>query len=236
MTSSILSMALRKHAWIVDETTSGEDACQLVRVYDYDLIVVDLGLPDLSGPEILRRLARGTKGAPIFVISGDRSQETMLRCFQAGASDFLAKPVALEEVQSRILAMVRRSKGHAQSTIRCGQLAIDLASHQAYAGERRIKLTRKETKVLELMALNKNRIISKEALMERLYNGNELPEHKIIDVFVYKLRKKILESTGERYIHTSWGKGYVLLDPEMERDAAVSRPPQRVAVGLKLAS
>jgi two-component system cell cycle response regulator CtrA len=213
--SAILVKYLQGRDWICDATDTGEDALQLQKIYGYDCVLVDLGLPDMSGFEIVRRLAQKGARAPVMVISGDNDRETVIRALKSGAADYVTKPYRIEEVVARILALTRRAGGHAQSVVRCGSLEVDLANHVTYLDTQAISLSRKEAGILEFMALNKGKVISKEELLDRLYgDADNIPEPKIIDVFICKMRKKLENAKGVRFLHTAWGQGYVLLDPD----------------------
>jgi len=206
-------------------TDMGEDGIDLAKIYDYDLILLDLNLPDISGHEVLRQLRLARVGTPILILSGSDDTESKLRSFGFGADDYLTKPFHREELVARIHAIVRRSKGHAQSVIRTGKIAVNLDAKTVESEGRSVHLTGKEYQMLELLSLRKGTTLTKEMFLNHLYGSMDEPELKIIDVFICKLRKKLSEATGgETYIETIWGRGYVLRDP-----AGEERAPARVA-------
>jgi len=196
-------------------TDLGEEGIDLARLYDYDLILLDLGLPDMNGHEVLRQLRMARISTPILILSGADDTENKLKGFGFGADDYLTKPFHREELVARIHAIIRRSKGHSQSVIRTGKINVNLDAKTVEVAGQAVHLTGKEYQMLELLSLRKGTTLTKEMFLNHLYGGMDEPELKIIDVFICKLRKKLGEATGgESYIETVWGRGYVLRDPE----------------------
>ncbi len=192
----------------------GEDGIDLAKLYDYDLILLDLNLPDMSGHEVLRQLRLARIETPILILSGADDTDSKLKGFGFGADDYLTKPFHREELVARIHAIIRRSKGHAQSVIRVGKVLVNLDAKSVDVDGRAVHLTGKEYQMLELLSLRKGSTLTKEMFLNHLYGGMDEPELKIIDVFICKLRKKLAEATGgESYIETVWGRGYVLREP-----------------------
>ncbi len=206
-------------------TDLGEEGIDLAKLYDYDLILLDLNLPDMNGHEVLRQLRLARVDTPILILSGADDTENKIKGFGFGADDYMIKPFHREELVARILAIIRRSKGHAQSVIRTGKIAVNLDAKTVEAEGQPVHLTGKEYQMLELLSLRKGTTLTKEMFLNHLYGGMDEPELKIIDVFICKLRKKLAEVTGgENYIETVWGRGYVLRDPtpvEAERRLAI---------------
>ena len=209
----------------VYSTDLGEEGIDLAKLYDYDLILLDLGLPDMNGHEVLRQLRLARVATPILILSGDGDTESKLKGFGFGADDYLTKPFHRDELVARIHAIIRRSKGHSQSVIRTGKINVNLDAKTVDVAGQAVHLTGKEYQMLELLSLRKGTTLTKEMFLNHLYGGMDEPELKIIDVFICKLRKKLVEATGgENYIETVWGRGYVLRDPdpsEMERRVAM---------------
>jgi len=192
----------------------GEDGIDLAKLYDYDLILLDLNLPDMSGHEVLRQLRLARIETPILILSGADDTDSKLKGFGFGADDYLTKPFHREELVARIHAIIRRSKGHAQSVIRVGKVLVNLDAKTVDVEGRTVHLTGKEYQMLELLSLRKGSTLTKEMFLNHLYGGMDEPELKIIDVFICKLRKKLAEATGgDSYIETVWGRGYVLREP-----------------------
>ncbi|REC57639.1 DNA-binding response regulator [Rhodosalinus sediminis] len=196
-------------------TDLGEEAVDLAKLYDYDLIILDLDLPDMTGHDVLRQLRLARISTPILILSGSDDTDSKLKGFGFGADDYLTKPFHREELVARIHAIIRRSKGHSQSIIRTGRIAVNLDAKTVEVDGKPVHLTGKEYQMLELLSLRKGTTLTKEMFLNHLYGGMDEPELKIIDVFICKLRKKLAEATGEAScIETVWGRGYVLRDPE----------------------
>jgi two-component system, cell cycle response regulator CtrA len=226
-TSKSIELMLTHANLNVYATDMGEEGIDLAKLYDYDLILLDINLPDMSGHEVLRQLRLSRIETPILILSGDDGTESKLKGFGFGADDYLTKPFHREELVARIHAIIRRSKGHAQSLIRTGRIAVNLDAKTVDVGGAAVHLTGKEYQMLELLSLRKGTTLTKEMFLNHLYGGMDEPELKIIDVFICKLRKKLSQATGgENHIETVWGRGYVLRDPE-----PAMRNPERLAVG-----
>jgi len=194
-------------------TDLGEEAIELAGVYDYDLVLLDLGLADMDGMDVLRAVRREKLRTPVIVLTAAADVDTKVKALTAGADDFISKPFHKAELIARINAVVRRSRGHAQSIIQTGDIAVNLDTRQASVAGTPIHLTPSEYKVLELLSLRKNTVLTKEMCLNHLYNGLKEPEVKIIDVFICKLRKKLADAAGHgNQIETVWGGGYMLRD------------------------
>ena len=201
----------------VYSTDLGEEAIDLAKLYDYDLILLDLGLPDMTGHEVLRQLRLARIETPTLILSGADDTDNKIKGFGFGADDYLTKPFHREELVARIHAIIRRSKGHAQSVIRTGKVTVNLDAKTVEVEGKGVHLTGKEYQMLELLSLRKGTTLTKEMFLNHLYGGMDEPELKIIDVFICKLRKKLSQATGgENYIETVWGRGYVLRDPDAD--------------------
>ncbi len=206
-------------------TDLGEEGIDLAKLYDYDLILLDLNLPDMNGQDVLRQLRLAKVDTPILILTGADDTENKIRSFGFGADDYMTKPFHREELVARIHAIIRRSKGHSQSVIRTGKISVNLDAKTVDADGTPVHLTGKEYQMLELLSLRKGTTLTKEMFLNHLYGGMDEPELKIIDVFICKLRKKLAEATGgDNYIETVWGRGYVLREPAADA-------PRRIAVG-----
>ncbi|MDQ7071055.1 MAG: response regulator transcription factor [Rhodobacterales bacterium] len=226
-TSKSIELMLTHANLNVYTTDLGEEGIDLAKLYDYDLILLDLGLPDMTGHEVLRQLRLAKVETPILILSGADDTESKIKGFGFGADDYLTKPFHREELVARIHAIIRRSKGHSQSIIRTGKIAVNLDAKTVDSGGKGVHLTGKEYQMLELLSLRKGTTLTKEMFLNHLYGGMDEPELKIIDVFICKLRKKLSNATsGENYIETVWGRGYVLRDPEPNQ-----MDDQRIAIG-----
>ena len=222
-TQKSVKMMLESANMVVDTTDMGEDGLEIGKLYDYDIIVLDIMLPDMDGFEVLRRLRDSRVNTPVLILSGLGESESKVKGLGSGADDYLTKPFNKEELMARIQAIVRRSQGHAQSVIETGRLMVNLDTRTVEVDSQPIHLTGKEYGILELLSLRKGTTLTKEMFLNHLYNGMDEPELKIIDVFICKLRKKLSTATGgENYIETVWGRGYVLRDPEPEQKQAAA--------------
>ena len=212
--SKSIELMLRSEGFVCDTTDLGEDGLEIGKIYDYDIIILDLMLPDIDGYEVLRRLRAARVKTPILILSGLSELDNKLKGLGFGADDYITKPFDKRELVARINAIVRRAKGHSQSIIRTGRLTINLDTRTVESNGAPIHLTGKEYGILELLSLRKGTTLTKEMFLNHLYGGIDEPELKIIDVFVCKLRKKLSTACqGENYIETVWGRGYVLRDP-----------------------
>ena len=214
-TAQSIELMLVSEGFNVFTTDLGEDGIELGRLFDYDIILLDLNLPDMDGYQVLRSLRVNKVQTPILILSGLDGIENKVKGLGVGADDYMTKPFHKDELVARIHAIVRRSKGHAESIIRTGDLKINLDTKTVEVNDQPVHLTGKEYQMLELLSLRKGTTLTKEMFLNHLYGGLDEPELKIIDVFICKLRKKIARATGgKHYIETVWGRGYVLRDPE----------------------
>ena len=215
-TSRGIRMMLSRAGLTVEETNLGEEGVELAKLYDFDLILLDLGLPDMHGYEVLRQLRMARMDIPVLILTGADDPATKIKGFGLGADDYLTKPFQGPELLARIHAIVRRSKGHSQSLIRTGKICVNLSTKEVTVDDQPVPLTGKEYQLFELLSLRKGRTLTKEVFMNHLYGGSDEPEMKIIDVFICKLRKKIAKmNNGETHIETVWGRGYTLRDPDL---------------------
>src|SRR5215472_16329874 len=201
-----------KEKVLCDMTDHGEDGLQMARVYEYDIIVFDLRLPDLEGYRTLQRARAAGVSAPILILSRPGELDQRLKFLRSGADDYLTKPFDSRELIARIQAIVRRSNGHSGSTIRTGKLVVNMDTKSASVDDQPVHLTNKEYAILELLSLRKGTIVTREKFLYHLYGGMDEPDLKTLDVFICKLRKKLAHSGGGHYIETVWGHGYMLRD------------------------
>jgi two-component system, cell cycle response regulator CtrA len=214
-TAQSIELMLKSESFNVYTTDLGEEGIDLGKIYDYDIILLDLNLPDMSGFEVLRSLRVSKVRSPILILSGLACIEDKIKGLGFGADDYMTKPFHKDELVARIHAIVRRSKGHAQSVIIIDDLCVNLDTKMVEINGARVYLTGKEYQMLELLSLRKDRTLTKEMFLSHLYGGLDEPEMKIIDVFICKLRKKLANASGGKdYIETVWGRGYVMREHE----------------------
>jgi two-component system, cell cycle response regulator CtrA len=213
-TAQSIELMFTSESFGVYTTDLGEEGVDLGKLYDYDIIMLDLNLPDMSGFEVLRTLRVSKVKTPILILSGLAGIEDKVKALGFGADDYMTKPFHKDELVARIHAIVRRSKGHAQSVIQTGDLIVNLDTKTAEVNGQRLHSTSKEYQILELLSLRKGMMLTKEMFLNHLYGGMDEPGQKIIDVFICKLRKKLATASGGKdYIETVWGRGYVLREP-----------------------
>lgn len=228
-----VELTLRAEGFICDSTTIGEDGLEIGKLYDYDIMILDLMLPDIDGYEVLRRWRAAKVTTPVLILSGLQEISDKVKGLGFGADDYLTKPFNKNELLARVQAIVRRSKGHAESVIRVGRLSVNLQTRLVDVDGTPLKLTTKEYAILELLILRKGSTLSKEVFLNHLYGGMDEPELKIIDVFVCKLRKKLSDALGGvSYIETVWGRGYVLRDQDPEQASEPTEEPATLVASL----
>jgi two-component system cell cycle response regulator CtrA len=212
-----IELMLKSESFNVYTTDLGEEGVDLGKLYDYDIILLDLNLPDMSGFEVLRSLRLSKVDTPILILSGATGIEDKVKGLGYGADDYMTKPFHKAELIARVHAIVRRSQGHAQSVVQTGDLIVNVDAKTVHINQVRVHLTRKEYQMLELLCLRRGTTITKDMFLSQLYGGMDEPEIKIIDVFMCKVRRKLAEaSNGKDYIETVWGRGYLLREPEPE--------------------
>jgi two-component system cell cycle response regulator CtrA len=210
-----IELMLKSEGFNVYATDLGEEGVDLGKLYDYDIILLDLNLPDMSGFEVLRSLRVSKVKTPILILSGIGSIEDKVKGLGFGADDYMTKPFHKGELIARIHAIVRRSQGHAQSVVQTGDLIVNVDAKTVHIKQVRVNLTGKEYRMLELLSLRRGTTITKEMFLSQLYGGMDEPEIKIIDVFMCKVRKKLAAASGGKdYIETVWGRGYLLREPQ----------------------
>jgi two-component system cell cycle response regulator CtrA len=188
---------------------------EISKLRNYDVILLDLRVPNPNGYEVLRQLRKARVQAPVLILSGLAEVDHTIKGLGFGDDDLLTNLCDHRQLITRIQAIVRRSKGHCETTIRTGKFVVNLDTRVVSVDERPVHLTGKEYGILELLSLHKGTTMTKEMFLNHLYGGMDEPELKIIDVFVCKLRKKLAQATGgNHYIETVWGRGHMLRDPE----------------------
>jgi two-component system, cell cycle response regulator CtrA len=226
-----VSLMLRSTGAVVDHADTGEEGLELAKHYDYDIVILDLVLPDIEGFEVVRRMRVSRNDTPVLILSGLSRPQVKVKGLGLGADDFITKPFDKAELLARMQAIVRRSKGFSQPTLRVGSLLLNLDSHEVTVDGRPVHLTGKEYAILELLVLRKGMVLTKEAFLNHLYGGMDEPEMKIIDVFICKLRKKLAAAGADNLIGTVWGRGYMI----RESSAGHAGSPQESVTQLTAA-
>jgi two-component system cell cycle response regulator CtrA len=222
-TAQSIELMLKSESFNVYTTDLGEEGIDLGKLYDYDIILLDLNLPDMSGFEVLRSLRVSRVKTPTLILSGLAGVEDKVKGLGGGADDYMTKPFHKDELVARIHSVVRRSRGHAQSVIQTDDLVVNLDTKTIEVNGARVQLTGKEYQILELLSLRKGTTLSKEMFLNHLYGGMDEPDAKIIDVFICKLRKKLANASGgKNYVETVWGRGYVLRQPTDKEEVKIS--------------
>ena len=221
-----LAFMLKANGAVVDEADTGEEALELVRHYDYDIVLLDLMLPDMEGYDVVRRMRSARIETPVLILSGLSRPQAKVKGLGMGADDFITKPYDKAELLARMQAIVRRSKGFSQPVLRIGNLQLSLDSREVTVDGTQVHVTGKEYAILELLVLRKGMVLTKEAFLNHLYGGMDEPEMKIIDVFICKLRKKLAQAGADNLIGTVWGRGYMIRDTASEPTLARERAPQ----------
>lgn len=213
-TARSLVLCLKQAELEADRVGTGTEGLSWAAHNDYDLIILDLGLPDLSGHEVLRELRSMQIGTPTLILTGLEDTASKIRSFGAGADDYLTKPFDRRELIARIHAIVRRSRTHSERIIRTGKIAVNLDARTVEVDGKAVHLTGREFQILELLSLRKGIALNKRIFLDYLYGGMDVPAVKIIDFFVCKLRQRLARATGgDSCIDTVWGFGYRLRDP-----------------------
>jgi two-component system cell cycle response regulator CtrA len=195
-----------------ERTDTGEEALELVRHYEFDLLILSLTLSDLDGSAVIRRIRAAGRTTPILALSTMRNPRAKVQAFAAGADDVVDQHIDPAELLARIRAIVRRSRGHSHSSLQIGAVTLNLELQTVVANGANLPLTGKEFALLQLLMLRKNMVMTKDAILNQLYGGMDEPEVKIVDVFVCKIRKKLAGVGLGNFIGTVWGRGYTVRD------------------------
>ncbi|GBQ93403.1 response regulator transcription factor [Gluconobacter albidus] len=230
--AATLSQTLRNASFTVDHTPSGEEAIEMLRHYDYDVVVLELMLNDLEGYEVIRRVRAARITTPILVLSALLRSQAKIRAFSMGADDYMTKPYDAGELVARLQAVMRRSRGFAEPKLRVGNLELDLNGKNVTVDGGALHLTGKEYAILELLVIRKGSVLTKDAFLNHLYGGIDEPEMKIIDVFICKLRRKLQNVGAGNLIATVWGRGYILREDDVAETVSLASLPSQVAAPI----
>ena len=229
--SAKLAAFLNAEGVNVDTAESGEEAFNLLKHYEADLMLLNLALPDMPGSTLISRIRAARRDIPVLALSASPSVKSRLRALAAGADDVVERTIDHDELLARTRAIVRRSRGYNPPKLQVGALTLDLQRQEVVANGNVVSLTVKEFAVLQLLVTRKNTIMTKEAILTNIYGGMDEPELKIIDVFICKLRKKLAGAGLADVIGTVWGRGYMVRDLPRDRNTPteprIPQPTQR---------
>jgi len=220
------ALVLQQHGIRSEQAACGREALEFVRLYDYDLVLMDLHLPDVPAYEVVRMMRAEALKTPVLIMSDTATVQAKVRALDQGADDFLITPCDADEIMARIRAVVRRSQGHTNSTLVLGPVELLLDRHDVRVRGQSLHLSRREYSVLELLFLKQGVVLNKGAFLTHLYCGMDEPEGKTIDVIICRLRKKLAEAGVPSLIDTVWGCGYLLRDPTEDQFAETFAGPQ----------
>ena len=210
--SDLVARALRAESYAVDVAEDGQRGWELAQSYQYDLIILDLMLPQLPGEELLRRIRRTNPSVPILVLTARAATQDKVNNFEAGADDYLTKPFAFAELVMRVKALLRRGPITRSSVLRVGDLEVDRFTQQVRRAGRRIELTAKEYALLEYLAANPGRVFSRTMIIEHVWDQSFEGLTNIVDVYVRHLRSKVDDPFPVKLIRTVRGVGYGLTE------------------------
>lgn len=209
-----LSRSLRSSGYAVDCVSSGQDADAALTAQSFDLLILDLGLPLMTGQEVLKRLRARENAVPVMILTAADSVDQRVQGLDLGADDYLAKPFALSELEARVRALVRRGMGGSSSQIRCGKLSYDQVGRSATLNDQQLELSARELGLLEILLQRMGRLVSKDQIVEHLCEWGEEISANAVEVYMHRLRKKL--GGDEVRIATVRGIGYCLEKPSSE--------------------
>jgi two-component system OmpR family response regulator len=206
--AEILLHAFRKPGYTVTHEMNGKRADNLLAVHEFDVVILDMGLPDMDGADILRRLRHRKDKVPVLILTARDEVKDRVRGLDMGADDYLTKPFDIHELEARVRSLIRRGHSASGAQLQVGSLCLDTVGHLATLNGKAMELSARELSVLEILMLRAGRVVSKEQLCEQLSGLGELVSENAIEVYMYRLRKHL--KTGGIYIRTLRGLGYML--------------------------
>jgi two-component system, cell cycle response regulator CtrA len=222
---------LKAEGLVVEPTDNGADALDLLRHYEFDLVLVNLVLPDMDGITLISRMRAAGRNTPVLALASTPSARSRLKALSVGADDVVEQDVDRAEMVARMRAIVRRTRGYSHSLLRVGALTLDVEQQEAIADGSRISLSGKEFAILQLLMLRKNMILTKDVILSNLYGGMDEPDIKIIDVFICKIRSKLAKAGVHDAIRTVWGRGYMVRDTRRDDEGplmpAIPQPSEQ---------
>ena len=208
--NDILQRSLKAEGYTVDGVLTAADGLEYAKAYHYDLVIVDIQLPDGTGTGLLKRLRESGQSMPILVLTARSDLDSKVENFQAGADDYVVKPVAMAELAIRVQALLRRGPALQENVLRAGDLEINRLTRQVKRDGRRIELSPKEYSLLEYLFLHPGRILSRSMIVEKIWDQSFEGLTNIVDVYIGHLRRKVDEGHSHKLIRTVRGLGYML--------------------------
>jgi len=212
--ASFIIAGLKQEGFAVDHAANGVDGLHMAITEPYDVMIIDIMLPELDGLSIVEKVRNTGISTPVLILSAKRSVDDRVRGIQRGGDDYLTKPFAFSELLARIQALIRRSTGFVESgSLTIDSLSIDLLKRKVVRAGKKIELQPREFSLLEYLARNANRVVSKTMILEHIWNFHFDPQTNVVDVLVCRLRSKIDKDFNKKMIQTVRGVGYVLKKP-----------------------
>jgi len=210
MLADAVTAALAQSAHVVDRARTGEEADHVLAVTDYDLVILDVGLPKIDGFEVLRRLRQRRNNVPVVMLTVNDTLDDRVTGLDLGADDYLTKPFHLSELEARVRALIRRSHSNASADIVHGRLRLDTVGRRVYCNGQPIDLSGRELAVIELMLMREGKVVTKQQILDNLYGWEDVTTSNAVEVFVYRLRKKLEACGADVNIATVRGMGYLI--------------------------
>ncbi|SIS67803.1 response regulator [Insolitispirillum peregrinum] len=212
--AALVSQGLQANGFTVDSFATLEDASAALRTVVYQVVVLDLGLPDGDGFDLLKTLRQEKQSIPVLILTARDGVEDRVRGLNGGADDYLVKPFAMEELVARIRALLRRPGASLGTVLTCGRMALDTVSREVSVAGQALAVPRRETEALELLLRRAGRVVPKRALEEGLYSFDDDISSNTVEVLLSRLRKRLLPTSPGVAIHTLRGVGYMLVEEE----------------------
>lgn len=212
--NNIISKYLKKEGYGVDSALDGEEALDFINMSQYDLILADIMMPRLNGYELVTRLREKNIKTPVLYLTAKDSLDDIVKGLDLGADDYLVKPFGFKELLARIRVLLRRNYGLSDNILNIDNMKINLTKKSVFRNNQKIRLTGKEYEILEYLALNRDRILTKDEILEHVWDFNYEGSSNIIEVLIKNIRKKIDIGNSKPLIFTKRGLGYVLSDKE----------------------
>ncbi|HTT09042.1 MAG TPA: response regulator transcription factor [Gammaproteobacteria bacterium] len=204
---------LRAQGYAVDAAPNGNDGCFMGTEYPVDVAIVDIGLPDITGVEVIRRWRKADRRFPVLILTARSRWQDKVEGLEIGADDYLVKPFEFEELTARLRALVRRAAGWTESALTCGPLVLNTGAQQLRVNGASVELTAFEYKIIEYLMLHAGEVVSKTTLAEHVYEEDTDRDSNVLEVIIGRLRKKIDPDKSLNPIETLRGRGYLLRLP-----------------------